>query len=160
MPYETQSQWNEDELKKLNRAALLKLHKPYLAFIIFLEAVFVCGLVVSALIRSGTLMAEFAVLLVALPLVLVLVTNFRVKKEFRSSKLLQTTVSVFRFHEDRLESASDRGTAFVRYDELYRIVETKTNFYLFISKGQALNVIKANCSEELIAFLHEKSIKK
>ncbi len=157
MPYETRSQWNIDELKKLNRTALFKLHKPYLAFIIFLEVVFVGGLIVSAFIRSGVLMAEFAVLLIALPLALVLVTNFRVKKEFRSSKLLQNTVTVFRFYEDRLESASDRGNSFVRYDELYRILETKTNFYLFISKGQALNVIKANCSEELIAFLHEKS---
>ncbi|MBP3197670.1 MAG: hypothetical protein J6N21_11775 [Butyrivibrio sp.] len=29
---------------------------------------------------------------------------------------------------------------------MYKILETKTNFYLFISKNQALNIIKANCS--------------
>ena len=34
MPYETQSQWTIDELKKLNKATLIGMHKAYLALII------------------------------------------------------------------------------------------------------------------------------
>ena len=63
---------------------------------------------------------------------------------------------MLRFAEDRFESVSDRGSAFVKYDEIYKILETDTNFYLFLSKNQALNIIKANCSGELISFLREK----
>ena len=37
MPYETQSQWTIDELKKLNKATLIGMHKAYLALIIVLE---------------------------------------------------------------------------------------------------------------------------
>jgi hypothetical protein len=45
-------------------------------------------------------------------------------------------------------------------DELYRILETKTNFYLFLAKDQALNIIKANCSQELIEFLQSINLPK
>ena len=37
MPYETQSRWTIDELKKLNKATLIGMHKAYLALIIVLE---------------------------------------------------------------------------------------------------------------------------
>ncbi|WP_026661836.1 YcxB family protein [Butyrivibrio proteoclasticus] len=156
MPYETQSKWTIDELKKLNKATLIGMHKPYLAFVIALEVLFAGGIIVSAAISSAKLMAEFAALLIILPLSLYLITNIRIKKEYNSNKILQTTVTTFRFDEDKLESSSDRGSAFVKYDEIYKILETDTNFYLFLSKNQALNVIKANCSDELISFLHNK----
>ena len=156
MPYETKSRWTIDELKKLNRAALFKLHKPYVAFIVVLEVIFAAGFVLSVLIRSTSLMIEFIALFIILPLAVKLATNYKINKSFKTNKILQDTVTTYRFSEDRVETSSERGTAFIRYDELYRILETDTNFYLFISKDQALNIIKAECSPELIAFLQEK----
>ncbi|WP_050008336.1 YcxB family protein [Butyrivibrio sp. WCE2006] len=156
MPYETQSQWTIDELKKLNKATLIGMHKACLALIIVLEVVFVGGLIVSFVIGSIKLAFEFAIMLIGFPLALYLITNFRIRKEYNTNKILQNTVTTFRFAEDRFESVSDRGSAFVKYDEIYKILETDTNFYFFLSKNQALNIIKANCSDELISFLRKK----
>ena len=113
MPYETQSQWTIDELKKLNKATLIGMHKAYLALIIVLEVVFVGGLIVSVVIGSIKLAFEFAIMLIGFPLALYLITNFRIRKEYNTNKILQNTVTTFRFAEDRFESVSDRGSAFV-----------------------------------------------
>jgi hypothetical protein len=156
MPYETQSQWTLDELKKLYKANIIAMHKAYLAIVIALEVIFVAGIIVSTVTGSFGLTVEFVAMLIIFPLALYLITNFRIKKEFKTNKVIQNTVTTFKFTEDRLETSSDRGSAFVKYDEIYRIIETDTNFYLFLSKNQAMNVIKANCSEDLIRFLHEK----
>ncbi len=158
MSYETQSQWTINELKKFNKATLIGMHKAYLALIIALEVIFAGGIIVSLIIGSVKLIFEFGIMLIILPLALYLITNFRIKKEYNTNKILQNTVTTFRFTEDKLETSSDRGNAFIKYDEIYKILETNTNFYLFISKNQALNVIKANCSEELTSFLHEKRV--
>ncbi|MBQ6407131.1 MAG: hypothetical protein IJJ64_03735 [Butyrivibrio sp.] len=109
MPYETQSQWTIDELKKLNKAMLVGLHKPYLVFIIILEVIFAGGFIVSAMIASGKLMAEFAALFIILPLSLYLITTYRIKKEYNTNKILQTTVTTFKFDEDR-EAASSASS--------------------------------------------------
>lgn len=48
MLYETQSQWNLDELKKLNKAALFGMHKAYVALVIGIEVMMVVGIILSA----------------------------------------------------------------------------------------------------------------
>ena len=158
MSYETQSQWNLDELKKLNKAALWGMHKAYVALVIGIEVMMVAGIILSVIISSPKLITEFVVLLVGFPVALYLITNYRLKQTYKTNKIIQTAVTTLKFTEDRLEAVSERGNAFVKYDEIYRILETDTNFYLFLAKNQAINVIKANCSEELISFLHEKMV--
>ena len=43
-----------------------------------------------------------------------------------------------------------------RYCQLYKIKETKTNFYLMTSRQQFIIIIKKNCSPELLEFLREQ----
>ena len=153
MPYETKSKWTIDELKKMNKAALLGMHKLYLAVIIAIEVFLTAGLLMSVYLMDLKLILEFVGMMLILPISLHLITNYRINKSFSTNKIIQNTETTFRFYEDRLETSNDRGTAFVKYTELYRILETKTNFYLFLAKDQAFNIIKADCSPELIAFL-------
>ena len=77
----------------------------------------------------------------------------KMNKAYNSNKLLQNNTTRFAFLEDRFETNSGRGSTVIKYDELYTVLETDTNFYLFISNKQAYNIIKSNCSEELIQFL-------
>jgi len=43
----------------------------------------------------------------------------------------------------------------IRYEELYKIIETPTNFYLMLSPQHGSIVIKENCSDELLMFLDQ-----
>lgn len=45
------------------------------------------------------------------------------------------------------------GILQVQYRQIYRIVETKTNFYIMLSRNQGIIIVKANCLPELIGFL-------
>ena len=50
-------------------------------------------------------------------------------------------------------SKTEKSESIVEYDKLYKIIETKTNFYLMIADNQGYIVSKANCSQELIDFI-------
>lgn len=82
---------------------LVGLHKPYLIFITILEVVLAGGFIFSAMITSGKLMVEFAVLFIILPVSLYLITNFRIKKEYDTNKIIQTAVTTFRYDEDKFD---------------------------------------------------------
>lgn len=59
------------------------------------------------------------------------------------------------FSEDFVTSVSKTGNLKVEYKTLYRVLETKTNFYVMISKTQGFLLVKSDCSEALCAFLRE-----
>jgi len=63
-------------------------------------------------------------------------------------------VQVYRLYTDHIEQVRAQGNTQIAYDKLYRIAETKTNFYLMLSKMQGIILVKKNCDEQTIAFLH------
>ena len=67
----------------------------------------------------------------------------------------QNSKIVFRFFEEHFEKKSPIGTSTIYYDKLYKVIETKTNFYLMISPNQGDIIQKENCTEQLIEFLHK-----
>ncbi|ETP72803.1 hypothetical protein UYO_1220 [Lachnospiraceae bacterium JC7] len=157
---ETRSKWTIEELKKYQFATLFKMHKAYVCFVSILDILLLIVAVASFHYGYNILAIESVVFAISLPLSIYIITIFRVKRNYSSSKFLQNTVTTFKFDEDRFEAITDRGSSVIAYADLYRILETKTNFYFFMSNNQALTVIKENCSPELISFLHEKTLKK
>ena len=151
--YETESYWNVEEIKKMNRAFLFKLNKWYLILVTVVELVILVLSVMCFMRGSAKFGFIYLSFLIIFPLLIVLRYNLMAKKAYNTNKLLQNNTTRFAFLEDRFEISSGRGNTVIRYDELYKVLETDTNFYLFISNQQAYNIIKANCSEELIQFL-------
>ena len=153
MPYTTESYWTMEELKKMNKAALFGLRKAYLIFLGCIEILLAIEVILCLATDSGAWAAVFLVTLICFPIVIIKITNYKLSKDFKTNKILQNDVTTMSFSEDRLELSNGRGNSFVKYDELYKILETDTNFYLFIAKNQTMNVIKENCQKELITFL-------
>lgn len=90
---------------------------------------------------------------VLFPLILRAVLNRRLKEEYCSNLVVQGDQYTLLFYKDHLEKTGRSGTMQVQYRQIYQIVETKTNFYIMISKNQGIIVVKQNCLPELIAFL-------
>ena len=81
-----------------------------------------------------------------------------VKKTFYSNKLSANQHSFFEFFEDYFTEKTHYNFAQIKYDDLYKITETKTNFYLFTGNILAFTIIKQNCSAQLIEFLRKIKI--
>ena len=77
------------------------------------------------------------------------------KEYFKSNKVAQNSVINYTFEEDKIVIETERGSSFIKYDEVYKVYETKTNIYLFISNNQAYVIVKENCSDELTQFIKD-----
>lgn len=150
--YETSSEMNYTEYKKMCQV-LNGRRIIILAIIIsgFLLASGLFLLIMGSIVTGGF----FLVLAAGYPLLLWGVFTRSVRKSFSSQKLLENRHIHYEFLEDRFIARSDISRAEIRYDLLYRIVETKTNFYLLLGPNQSFLVKKENCSGELTAFLGE-----
>ncbi|MBQ9642691.1 MAG: YcxB family protein, partial [Lachnospiraceae bacterium] len=60
------------------------------------------------------------------------------------------TVPQDKYGESAAQNTDRKG---VRYDELYRVLETPTNFYILTSAGQGIVIQKEACEEGLISLI-------
>lgn len=155
MMYETKTKWTYEEIKKLNYASLVAVSRASLVTFIVLQIVLLIGVAVSALLNRDSWIFTFGLACILFPVFLYFSMNRQIKRSYESNKMIQKDVTTFQFRENEFEELSERGNKVIQYDELFAVQETKTNFYLYISKMQAYNIIKANCSPELISFLQE-----
>ncbi|MBR7047357.1 MAG: YcxB family protein, partial [Campylobacter sp.] len=84
------------------------------------------------------------------------------KRHFIQINYRQISTHFFEFFEDYFTQKTNdfnqnvsADFSQIKYEDLYKIVETKTNFYLFVGNILAFTIIKENCSAELIEFLQK-----
>ena len=150
--FETSTQCTYEEYKKFSRVISLKEHKFAITFFITEVVMFCCGLLSISLHLNDFVLFCFCFVIIY-PVLLLCRTNASIKKTWNSNQLYQNSVSYYYFYGDHMEQKNELGTSQIPYDKLYRILETKTNFYLLIAKNQGVIIKKENCSEELIDFL-------
>ena len=157
MPYEASSTQNYEEYKKMALTSYVSMQKGSLAVIFLTELLFIAFAVLGLAFGIGRRGSAMMMLIVAVavPVVLWITINMKLKKVYNSTKMVQDLTCHYRFFEDHGESSTVNGITTFAYKDLYRVIETKTNFYLFIGQNQAFNVVKADCSNELIAFLQQ-----
>ncbi|MCR5507470.1 MAG: YcxB family protein [Lachnospiraceae bacterium] len=63
----------------------------------------------------------------------------------------------YRFYTDRFRVQGSAGKSYIPYNKLHRIIETRSDFYLMISRNQGFVVGKKDCPEGLESFLSQKS---
>ena len=157
MPYETSSKLDYEEYKKMALTSYVSMQKGSMAVLIVIEflciAFAVLGLVFGIGRRGPAMIMLIAA--VAFPIILWAMLNLKLKRVYNSTKMVHDLTCNYRFFEDHGESNTVNGTSTFAYKDLYRVIETKTNFYLFIGQNQAFNVIKSDCSDELIGFLRQ-----
>lgn len=107
-------------------------------------------------IKSGELAVAIvcAVIGISFPLLLELRLKHQAKEVFEKNKETQNLVMELDFYQDHYEQTSQLGNTSVRYSQLYKILENKTNYYLMISPYLGSIVLKDNCSPDLIEFLN------
>ena len=75
------------------------------------------------------------------------------KQLYDSNEQLHGLKSRIMFFEDRMRTESNIGSSDVKYDSIYAIYETETNYYIMTAPAQGTIIVKKNCSAELRGFL-------
>ena len=117
------------------------------------KLIMMLGLLILAVVKQlGTIMI---VAVVALPMVLDIMMKKQVTKAYSDNTNTQGINTSLTFYDNYYEGHSELGDNKYLYEELYKIIETPTNFYLMLSPQHGSIVIKENCSDELLMFLDQ-----
>ena len=121
------------------------------------KLIMMLGLLVIAVINfkggNKQLGSILLIMVVALPMSLDIMMKKQVTKAYNDNANTQGINTSLTFYDNYYEGHSEIGDNKYLYEELYKIIETPTNFYLMLSPQHGSIVIKENCSEELLMFL-------
>lgn len=151
--YKTENICTYDEYVKFNNAQV----KPLKRIIITAGFTIMTCFVVTGRLLGALLGAVLYALFIAVLMLFLYPRS--IKKSWESNKLMQNIRAEIYFYEEYFKSINENGYSDVRYENIYKILETDTNFYIFIGTNAAVVVIKENCSDGLINFLREKKDK-
>lgn len=155
--YKTQTAYSFEEYSKYNEAVLLK-QKSLKAVMIIIPVLYV--LLMGAVFYSTREISTVFVVLFALLLsTAVFIASFKktVKKTYYSNKAITSCVADFEFYDNYVREITQNGETKLEYSKIYKIIETKTNFYIMASVNQGFIIVKGNCPDGLVDFI--KSIK-
>lgn len=154
MPYECSFKWDENELSRFHKAAFLNSHNA--SCIIICELLFITLLAVSIKKQLIISIIICALAMIAIPVICYFTSKSKMLADLRANKALQETTYSYKFYEDRFEVNSNSTHNVIAYNDLHKIKETETNFYLFTTVNKGYSVRKSDCSEGLIDLFHSK----
>ena len=151
--FTTYSDYTLQEYRRFIRTIHIKVLKTPIRLLILLALI----LLIAYQTSDGSIKIGLVIGLIICPFVLILISRNRSKKAFEEMEKLGSVHSDFNFYDDHAESINKLGNTDLEYDKIFRIIETKTNFYIMMTRQQGALIIKKNCSPELIAFLQSKA---
>lgn len=155
--YKTQTAYSFEEYSKYNEAVLLK-QKGLKAVMIIIPVLYVLlmGVVLYATKEPSTV---FVLVLALLLSAVIFTASFKktIKKTYYSNKAITSCVADFEFYDNYVREITQNGETKLEYSKIYKIIETKTNFYIMASVNQGFIIVKGNCPDGLVDFI--KSIK-
>lgn len=144
MLYSTNTITSKEELNKFNNALLFS--PKYILLIVALEA---------SLFTSYFMLKERFFLIYALifPFILYGAIRFTINNKYKKEAKFLGVESIINFYEDSIEQINQYASTKIPYKDLYKLIETKTNYYFLTGTNTGFNIIKANCSPELIDYI-------
>ena len=153
--YETETIYTQREYKKYSYVIYRRINKIDIMTILLM----LCDLIIVAIEYSkGDYVAAIKnIVYGSLFLILLkVIIEIKINKSWKDNRLIQGQKTQIKFYENYLEAISSIGNTKIDYDKLYKVLETKENFYLLINKAQGIVIEKCNCKEELIQYLKVK----
>ena len=143
--FKTSIKYTFEEYKGFTKAIYRYVYKVHIMLLVIIAAL----LILFAITKN--FMAILAA--VAFPLFFVYFMNREIKKVYESNRVLKDNFSVFDFYDKYFEQTNAVSHSVVKYSDIYKIVETGTNFYIMPAVNNGIIISKQNCRPELILFL-------
>lgn len=151
--FETKFAMTYDLYKKFS-FDIMKKSKLIIVLIIY-EVLIVALALAAIFLKNYAILIEAIVLLLVVPLLTYLIRARAIKKLYNSNKMTFNQEYVIRFYTDCMIKTTDNSTTNIKYNQIYKVVESKDNFYIMISTNQGIPIVKSNCSPELIEFIRK-----
>lgn len=135
-----------EEFKKFQKFYLNKFKSTIIPKIIMVVLALLV-IIINIIKKDYDLVGIVIVFVICYPLVLNFALNRQIKKMYKSNKRINELEEFLYFYDDYLESKSKHNYCKVMYEDIYKICETKSNFYIFVSENQAFIVIKNNIKD-------------
>ena len=85
----------------------------------------------------------------------------RIKKQEKSNQLLKEYINTYIFYNNYFKTKNIDGEAQTFYFKIYKVIETKTNFYIYVSRDYAFIISKSGFKddkcEEFTKFIKKKT---
>lgn len=145
--YETTTLFTAKEQDKLQRYVVnKKLKLPYIFFTLLI-------ILIAIIIYTKNFSWIIPILVAASGLSV----GIWGKKEKNPFIQVEEQLFHYRFYTDYIQMETPLGITNYKYNDLYDIFETETNFYLQISSSQHIILVKENCSVELKEYIRKLS---
>ncbi len=145
--YSTVTKYMVEEYKKYSWALMKKKSR----IVLWLVCEFL--MIFTGFFLDNKIMAVSAVIYPILLAALLIWQNKHIEKVFMTNKLLKDIEVRFDFYDTYFTEKTELSESRIEYAKLYKIIETKTNFYLMIAKNQGYLLVKENLPEGLADFL-------
>lgn len=168
--YTVRTKLTFEEYKKYNIAVrqsqkytkIMRVVYIVLLSFLALELLFLLGLAAS--FRDGGILEHSLVLFVSAAVLVVvillqqMVSEHMLRKAYNTDKAAIDAEIVTRFYSDHMEGESKAGTWSLKYEDIYKIIETNTNLYIMQSTVKGHFFKKDECPDGLVEFIN--SLKK
>ncbi len=145
-----------DCLFKTKTTITYKEYKKFNHSIVFSKKIIILHIVMSILLIFCGIAFKAPFYILFLPLyflILILLVNSDVKRSFSTNKILQNSDVNYDFYDTYFIATEASGLSTLNYEKLYKIIETKTNFYLMLAKNQGFILLKSEFPQGLTEFL-------
>ena len=86
---------------------------------------------------------------ILLPIIFYMFIKFRIKKSYENNKAVKDMDMTIEFYPSKIIQTTNISSYTLEHDKIYKVIETKTHFYIMPSENQGLFVKKENISKEL-----------
>ncbi|MDL2310997.1 YcxB family protein [Peptostreptococcaceae bacterium OttesenSCG-928-C18] len=147
--YKTTTKITEQEMKNITISSLLRKPQTY----IFIGCtLFIFYILLTYLLEIGYFLALVIDIIIVIFSFYLGITS-RVKKDYRELKRINDGIYNIYFYKDRIRFSTKVSNSEYKYDLLYKIIETRLNFYIMLTDTQGIIVQKENCSNEMLEFI-------
>ena len=146
--YATKTEYTLEEYQKFNRTVQYEVN----------HLNWTMGIMMALLCLLAYFQEDFIFVALAflVPVIFPLVLGFQSKKAYQSNRSVQGTTTYSRFYEDHFVTTSSIGISPFQYEDIFQILETRTNFYILLAKNQGIIIIKAGCEPGLMDLLKKQ----
>ena len=152
---------NEDEVVRFNRAVATQFGHRKLALIV-VNIMLLCAIFAAVSIMMFTdnkpdiMLFIFIVLGVYMNYAYTYGMDRRARKLFRQTKVAQDIVNEYDFFEEYFVNRNRNGQGTMAYNELFKVIETRTHFYLMLTKVQGFIIAKSEAPANFTEFMQKK----
>ena len=155
---------NEDEFVRFNRAVATQFGHRKLALIV-VNIMLLCAIfaAVSIMMFTDNMPDIMLFIFIALGVYMNYAYTFgmdrRARKLYQQTKAAQDIVNEYDFFDEYFVNRNRNGQGTMAYNELFKVIETRTHFYLMLSKVQGFIIAKSEAPANFTEFM-QKTIDK